>query len=150
MLNVKEINQSDNIITFVQEENFNFYRGAFVVVNGTSGVVQDTYSNILKISFKERVEFQEGDKVEIDSSRMNLIIDRLAKTINHIKDNNLDENNQKILQFILGNGKPQYNKQNVNFNVENLNIPKKKQLQEPSVQIISISLLDLLEQERPM
>ena len=72
-------------------------------------MVQDTYSNILKIFFKERVEFQEGDPVEIDSSRMNLIIDRLAKTIDRIKENNLDDNNIKILQFILGNGKPQYN-----------------------------------------
>ena len=63
------------------------------MVNGTSGVVQDKYSNILKISFKERLEFQVGDKVEIDSSRMNLIIDRLAKTIDSIKENNLDDNN---------------------------------------------------------
>ena len=96
------------------------------MVDGTSGVVQDTYSNILKISFKEIVEFQEGDTVEIDSSRMNLIIDRLAKTIDRIKNNNLDENNKKILQFILGSGKPQYNIQNVDFNVENLNIPQKE------------------------
>ena len=123
--NVKEISHSDNIITFFQEENFNFYRGAFVVVNGASGVVQDTYSNILKILFKERLEFQVGDTVEIDSSLMNLIVDRLAKTIDRIKENNLDDNNLKILQFILGKGKPQYNLYNVNFNALNLNILQK-------------------------
>ena len=122
---IKEISQSDNIITFLLEENFNFYRGAFVVVDGTSGVVQDTYSNVLKISFKESLEFQEGDTVEIDSSRMNLIIDRLAKTIDRIKENNLDDNDLKIFQFILGKGKPQYNLQHVEFNVLNLNIPQK-------------------------
>ena len=122
---VKEISQSDNIITFLQEENFNFYRGAFVVVNGTSGVVQDTYSNIIKILFKERLEFKVGDTVEIDSSLMNLIIDRLAKTIDRIKENNLDYNNLKILQFILGNSKPQYNLYNVDFNVGNLNTQQK-------------------------
>ena len=122
---VKEISQSDNIITFLQEENFNFYTGAFVVVNGTSGVVQDKYSNIIKILFKERLEFQVGDIVEIDSSLMNLIVDRLAKTIDRIKENNLDDNNLKILQFILGNGKPQYNLYNVDFNAANLSIPQK-------------------------
>ena len=89
-------------------------------------MVHDTYSKKLKIFFEDKVEFQEGDPVEIDSSRMNLIIDRLGKTIKRIRDDDLDENNQKILQFILGNGEPQYNQLNVDFNVENLNTKQKE------------------------
>jgi hypothetical protein len=37
-----------------------------------------------------------------------------------------DKTNKKILQFILGNGKPQYSIQNVDFNIENLNILQKE------------------------
>ena len=116
---------SDNLITLKLEENFNFYKGALVVVNGTSGSVQDKYSDIIKISSKDDHEFHVGDNVKIDSSRMNLIIDRLEKTIIRIKENNLDENNLKTLQFILGESEPHYHLENVYFKSQTLNIPQK-------------------------
>lgn len=116
---------SDNIITLKLEENFNFYKGALVVVNGTSGSVQDKYSDILKISSKDDHEFQIGDNVKIDSSRMNLIIDRLEKTIIRIKEDNLDKNHKKTLQFILGESEPHYHLENVYFKSQTLNIPQK-------------------------
>ena len=95
------------------------------MVNGTSGSVQDKYSDIIKISSKDDHEFQVGDNVKIDSSRMNLIIDRLEKTIIRIKENNLDENNLKTLQFILGESEPHYHLENVYFKSQTLNIPQK-------------------------
>ncbi len=122
---VREISQTDNIITLELEEDFNFYRGALIVINGVSGSVVDKYSNIINISTKDEHGFHEGDKVKIDSSKMNLIIDRLEKTITRIKDNNLDENNINTLQFILGNNIPQYHLKDVNFNSETLNISQK-------------------------
>ena len=57
---------------------------------------------------------------------MNLIIDRLEKTIIRIKKNNLDKNNQKTLQFILGKSEPHYHSQNVYFKSQTLNIPQKE------------------------
>ena len=123
---VKKIDPIDNMITLEIEEDFNFYNGALVVVNGTSGTVQDKYSTILKISTKEELEFQVGDNVKVDSSKINLIINRLEKTIINIKENNLDKNSQKILQFVLGNEKPQYHKKNVNFKSPSLKYPSKR------------------------
>ncbi len=123
---VVEINSSDNIIKLKLEENFNFYKGAFVLVNRVSGTVQDKFSNILKISFKGDHEFQEGDMVSIDSSMMNLVIDRLEKTINRIQNDNLDNDGKKILQFILGKDEPYYHHKNIHFISENLNLNQKE------------------------
>ena len=123
---VVEIRSSDNIVKLKLEENFNFYKGAFVVVNKISGTVQDKFSNILKISFKGNPNFQEGDMVSIDSSMMNLVIDRLEKTINRIQNDNLDDNGQKILQFILGKDEPLYHPKNIHFISENLNLNQKE------------------------
>ena len=123
---VMEISQPDKIIKLELEEDFNFYKGALVVVNGVNGSVQDKYSNIVKISTKDSHELQVGDTVNIDSSKMNLVIDRLEKTINRINNNDLDKNGQKILQFILGKHKPQYHPQNIHFISENLNINQKE------------------------
>jgi superfamily I DNA and/or RNA helicase len=123
---VKKINPIDNMVTLELEEDFNFYNGALVVVNGTSGSVQDKYSTRLEISTKEELEFEVGDNVKVDSSKINLIINRLEKTINNIKKNNLDKNSQKTLQFVLGNLIPKYHKKNVNFKSQSLNIHQKE------------------------
>ena len=123
---VMEIRQQDKLIKLELNEDFNFYKGALVVVNGISGSVQDKYSNILKISTKDNLELQVGDTVNIDSSNMNLVIDRLEKTINRINNNDLDKNSQKTLQFILGKYKPHYHPQNIHFISENLNINQKE------------------------
>jgi superfamily I DNA and/or RNA helicase len=116
---------SENIIALKLSENFNFYKGALVVLDGISGTVQDKYSDVIKISCKDDHDFQVGENVNIDSSRMNLIIDRLEKTIIRIKENNLDENNIKTLQYILGYSEPHYNQKNVYFKSQTLNIPQK-------------------------
>lgn len=123
---VREISKKDNTITLELLENFNFYQGAMVTVNKISGSVQDKYSNILKITTKEQVKFKEGNTVKIDSSLMNLIIARLEKTIDRIRDNTLDQNNQKTLQFILGNGKPLYHHENIIFQSKTLNNSQKE------------------------
>ena len=122
---VLEINSTDNIFTLELAENFNFYRGALVMINRTSGSVQDKYSNILKILTKDDIEFKEGDTVDVDSSLMNLVIDRLGRTINRIHENDLDDNNRKILQHVLGNGEIQYNPVNVNYISKTLNDAQK-------------------------
>ncbi|BDZ68741.1 DEAD/DEAH box helicase [Methanobacterium ferruginis] len=123
---VREINKKDNIISLELKENFNFYSGAMVIVNRISCSVEDKYSNLLKVSTKEEVKFKEGDTVKIDSSLMNLVIARLEKTIDRIKENNLDKNNQKTLQFILGNGNPGYHHKNIIFNSKTLNHSQKE------------------------
>ena len=135
---VKKLDPTDNMITLELKEDFKCYKGALLVVNGICGTVQDKYSSILKISTKEELEFQVGDNVKVDSSKINLIINRLEKTIINIKENNLDKNSQKTLQFVLGNEIPQYHEKNVNFKSQSLNIPQKEAIINSIMQIIFI------------
>ena len=118
---VSKINRADDLITLELMEDFNFYPGAMVTVNRMAGVIQDKYSNRLRISAREDFDFEEGDTVRIDSSLMNLVISRLEQTIDRIKDDKLDMHNHKNLQFILGAGDPGYSKHNVIFKSETLN-----------------------------
>lgn len=123
---VREISTKDNTITLELEENFNFYQGAMVTLNKISGIVQDKYSNILKVTTKEKMKLEEGNIVKIDSSLMNLIIARLEKTIDRIENNTLDKNNKTTLQFILGNGEPLYHHKNIIFQSKTLNNSQKE------------------------
>jgi|GEM_PF-1205663 len=123
---VTAISKNDNTITLELEEDFNFYPGALVTVNKIGGTVQDKYSNVIKVATKEKVKFEEGNTVKIDSSLMNLVLARLERTIDRIKDNKLDQNHKKILQFILGNGKPHYHDKNIVFQSKTLNESQKE------------------------
>ncbi|MFA0832641.1 MAG: AAA domain-containing protein [Methanobacterium formicicum] len=118
-------NTSTNILTLSLEEDFNFYKGAMVTVNGKTGFVEDKYAKTVKLSFKENYKFRMDETVKIDTSLMNVIIARLEKTIGRINEGILDDYNLKTMEFLLGKGEPGYSLEDINFNSLTLNESQK-------------------------
>lgn len=123
---VTSFNTSNNILTLSLEEDFNFYKGAMITVNGKTGFVEDKYAKTVKLSFKESYKFRIDETVKIDTSLMNVIIAILEKTIDRINEGILDDYYLKIMEFLRGKGEPGYSLEDINFNSLTLNESQKE------------------------
>lgn len=112
---------SEDTITIDLDKEFNFSKGDFVLVNHKHGSVVDAYGLLVKIELKEDPSEFEDKNVNIDTSLINTLANRLGKTISKIEKNNLDKNNIKVLDFVMGKGKPVYSDENVILINDDLN-----------------------------
>jgi len=123
---VIEVNPLDKTITVDINKNFNFYKGSLVLVDGKRSSVLDAYGSIVKLEMKSDPKKFKDKKVDIDTSLMNIILKRLERTIEKIKSEELDENNERILSFIVGEGNPFYSEKNFDFIAKTINKSQKE------------------------
>ncbi len=88
--------------------------------------VVDKYGAILKLEVKDSVNKLLDKEVYIDCSRTNVILERLGEVVEKIKENNLDEDNIRILNFILGAVKPSYSRKKIKLIAKKLNSGQQK------------------------
>ncbi|MFH1127362.1 MAG: AAA domain-containing protein, partial [archaeon] len=85
------------------------------------GIVREYYNLILKIEIKRNPSQFEKKKVIIDINKTTVILDRLKPIIENLRKGNVSSDNVKILDFMLGENRPQYCKKSVSFISKRLN-----------------------------
>ncbi|MEN4096896.1 MAG: AAA domain-containing protein [Methanobacteriaceae archaeon] len=118
---VSKINPFEKSIKVKLDKKFNFYKGAFLLVDDESGFVIESHGSTVKIEFKNDPSKFKDTYVNIDTSLMNITLDRLEKAIKRIEEGSLSKQNKKILDLIIGTGKPGYRYEEVNFISKTLN-----------------------------
>ena len=121
------VESNDKTLTVKIGKYNSFERGSLIKVNGKIGSVINSYNDrngvIIEINLKDVSCFSADDRVEIDI--INVIIDRLDNTITKIEENKLEEFNKKILDFIIGVGKPSIKDLKIGDISVNLNMNQK-------------------------
>jgi len=121
------VESNDKTLTVKIGKYNSFERGSLIKVNGKIGLVINSYNDrngvIIEINLKDVSCFSADDRVEIDI--INVIIDRLDNTITKIEENKLEEFNKKILDFIIGVGKPSIKDLKIGDISVNLNMNQK-------------------------
>ncbi len=107
------------------DENFNFYMGSIVLVNHERGVVSKHWGKSIEVDFNDVSHFKEGINVTIDTSLMNIILERLESAVNLIQSDSLSNENKKVLDIILGKDRPVNRCSAVDFVSKNLNESQK-------------------------
>lgn len=92
-----------------------------MLINHNFSTVLDYYSSQLTVKSKKVKELKEGEEVLIDSNLINLVLERLEKTVNKIENNELNKQQIRILNFLVGNGKPVYREFNTESSSTHLN-----------------------------
>lgn len=127
---VESIDSKINIAAIKLLEKFNFYRGAIVLVDNLSGTITDAYDDKINVEFRKTPNQLLKTNVNIDTSLINIIMDRLNKTVLKIEKNELDDYNQKILNFLIKKGNPSYNNLKPYNSAENLNQSQREAIEQ--------------------
>lgn len=106
-------------------KNFNFNSGSVILVDHERGVVSQQWGKYIKVDFNDVSIFREGQKVTIDTSLMNIILERLESAVNLIESESLSDENKKVLDIILGKDQPVNRLRAVDFISKNLNDSQK-------------------------
>ena len=122
---VEKIDLSNNILTvkLQQTKQLDLSRGSLILIREDSllsknirAIVRDVYNiSTLKIETKTDLSQFENKKVVIDLNRTNVILERLSNIVENIKKGKISLDNVRILDFVLGENKPQYSKKRVSF-----------------------------------
>lgn len=111
---ITEINSQEKIITaeINQEEALpTSLIGSFVKIYDKKAAIIDIYGKTLKLEVeKDLTNLKLSEEIEIDLSLMNIILKRLQKTTEKIRENKVDQETERILNFIVGEGRPTYEK----------------------------------------
>lgn len=127
---VISIDLSDNLISVKLSlaNPKNLSRGSLVLIKENTylsveirGIVNENYNSILKIEIKSNPSRFENKEIIIDTSKTNVILKRLENIIKNIKEDKLSLENKKILNFLMGENKPEYNQEKVSFISKELN-----------------------------
>jgi superfamily I DNA and/or RNA helicase len=127
---VEKIDLSNNILTVKLQPTKLPYlsTGSLILIREDNllgiyirAIVRDFYNSILKIEIKTNNPSQfENKKVVIDTNWRNVILERLRNVVENIKKGKISVDNIRILDFIIGENKPQYSKKIVSFISERL------------------------------
>lgn len=99
-----------NHATIILKQKFQLKRNSLLLINNFMGTVIDVYGNRIIVEFKKDPNKLLEKEVKIDTSRNNVILKRLDKTLDKIEDGYLDEFSRKFLDFLVLKGKPNYKK----------------------------------------
>lgn len=109
----KEISPINNHAKIELDKKIYLNKGSLILIENLLGRLIDVYGNKITVEFKKDVSRFLRKKVKIDTSRNNIILNRLEKTITKIEDEELDEHSQKFLDFLVHKGNPTY--KNIDF-----------------------------------
>ena len=128
---VEKIDLSNNILTVKLQptKRPELSRGAVISIKEDSRLALDivgrrttiratirgVYNSRLKIEIETNSSQFENKKVVIDTNKTNVILERLRNVVENIKSGKLSLDNVRILDFIIGENKPSYNKKRVSF-----------------------------------
>jgi len=124
---VINVTPNEKVLTVKLPKYHNFDQGSLLKVKGKIGRVIGSYNDSngvkIEIDLDDISNFSAEDKVEIKI--FNIILNRLDDTITKIENNQLTGFNKKILDFIIGIGKPTNKTLNHSILSDNLNESQK-------------------------
>ncbi|MBU4548357.1 MAG: AAA family ATPase, partial [Euryarchaeota archaeon] len=118
---VVELNPLQNTLHLVLKNNYDFYPGALVLLDEDFATVMDYYGPHLILNYKKIHKLKLDQEVLVDTDLINLILEKLERTIDKIEENRLNEDNKRILKFLIKKGRPQYDPSNLNYVAPHLN-----------------------------
>ena len=118
---VVELNPLQNTLHLVLKKNYDFYPGALVLLDEDFATVMDYYGPHLILNYKKIHKLKLNQKVLVDTNLINLILEKLERTIDKIEENQLNEDNKRILKFLINKGQPQYNTAHLDYMAPHLN-----------------------------
>ena len=132
---VEKIDLSNNLLTVKLQsiKQLDLSRGSLILIREDNllsinirATVRDIYDYTLKIEIKTNPSQFENKRVIIDINKMNVILERLSNIVENIKEGKIILDNVRILDFVLVENKPQYNKKRVSFVSKKLNKNQKE------------------------
>jgi superfamily I DNA and/or RNA helicase len=127
----KEISPVNNHAKIELEKKIYLNKGSLILIENLLGRLIDVYGNKIIVEFKKDASRFLEKKVEIDTSRNNIILNRLEKTITKIEEEELDADSQKFLDFLVHKGNPTY---------KNIDFPSSSNLNESQREVVEKSL----------
>lgn len=133
--NVEKIDLSNNLITVRLQptKQPDLSRGLLILIKedillgvGIRATVKEVYNSNLKIEIKGNPSQFENKNIVIDTNKTNVILERLRNIIENIKKGKLSPDNIRILDFLIGENRPQYNKKKISFISRGLNENQKE------------------------
>ncbi len=118
---VVELNPLQNTLRLLIKKNYDFYPGALVLLDEDFATVMDYYGPHLILNYKKIHTLTLNQKVIVDTDSINLILEKLQRTIEKIEENRLNEDNKRILKFLTKKGRPQYDPSDINYIAPHLN-----------------------------
>ncbi len=125
---VESVDLSNNILTvkLQQTKQPDLLRGSLILIREDSllsirATVRDVYDSTLKVEIKRDPSQFVNKKIIIDKNKTNVILERLSNIVENIKKGKISLDNARILDFILGENKPQYTKKRISFISKKLN-----------------------------
>ena len=108
---IVDCDRNNKTITVELEEDLNLSEGSMVSVNRLIGIVQESYlGSKVKIELTEDLSSLKGNSVVVDTNITNINLKRIEKALEKIENDDLNDYNLKILNCILGNMNPSYQK----------------------------------------
>ena len=134
---VEKVDLSNNILTIKLEptKQPDLSRGSLIKIKEDNflglgvdmgAIVREIYNSNLKIEVKNNPSQFENKKVIIDINKTNVILKRIKDIVENIKKGKLSTDNIRILDFLIGENKPQYNKKKISFISKGLNENQKE------------------------
>ena len=105
---ITEVDKFDNILSIELKHNFIFETGSLVLVDRKIGSIIDSYRLNIKIRLDNVSNFIISNQIEIDTRFINIILNRLDKTISLIENDELEYSQIKVLDSIIGEIQPSY------------------------------------------
>jgi len=132
---VEEVDLSNNILTIKLQptKQPDLSRGSIIRIKENTflnvdveAIVKEIYNSNLKIETKNNPSQFKNKKIIIDTNKTNIILKRIGDVIENIKKGKLNPDNIRILDFLIGENKPQYSKSKVSLISRNLNKDQKE------------------------
>ena len=121
---ITEVDKFDNILSIELKHNFIFETGSLVLVDRKIGSIIDSYRLNIKIRLDNVSNFIISNQIEIDTRFINIILNRLDKTISLIENDESESSQIKVLDSIIGEIQPSY--RNIQLNLpDHLNSSQK-------------------------
>ena len=132
---VEKIDLSNKILTVKLQltKQLDLSRGSLILIRedillgmDIRATVRDIYNSILKIEIKTSPSQFENKRVVIDTTKTNVILERLRTIVESIKKGKISLDNIRILDLVLGEKKAQYSRKRVSFVSKKLNRNQKE------------------------
>lgn len=132
---VEKVDLSNNILTIKLQSTKqpDLSRGSLILIRedsplsiGIRAITMDFYNSNLKLEIKTDPSQFENKKIVIDTEKTNVILERLTNVVENIKKGKISLDNVRILDFIIGENKPQYSQKRVSFTSKKLNEDQKE------------------------
>ncbi|MBU1245732.1 MAG: AAA family ATPase [Nanoarchaeota archaeon] len=132
---VEKVDLSNNILTIKlsSDNRPDFSRGSLVLIKEEipgsieiRATIKEFYNSYIKLDIETDPSMFEDKKVIIDTEKTNVILERLKRVIDNIKEGKINSDNIRILDVLVNNNKPKYSQKKVPFISRKLNDDQKK------------------------